>query len=165
MDTLKTLHILILLACGFALVPACEDEKDKDTGADGDTDSDTDTDTDSDADTDTDSDGGTDGNSALSHEADIQPIWNDSCAPCHTMSASGSLSLANAYDKIVNVKSSQSDLDRIEPTEPGNSYLWHKIKGTQSSVGGGGSVMPPSGNLSTAQTTSIETWIQQGAHP
>jgi hypothetical protein len=46
---------------------------------------------------------------------------------------------------------------------PENSYLYHKITGTQASVGGSGERMPRGGQLSDAEIQTIRAWIAQGA--
>ena len=103
-----------------------------------------------------------------SHDVDIQPIWDGSCADlgCHNDSdmASG-LSLASGYDAMVGVASpSGAALDLVTAGSSADSYLWHKLEGTQTSVkGGGGSQMPFGSNLTPDEMTLIQTWIDGGA--
>jgi hypothetical protein len=52
----------------------------------------------------------------------------------------------------------------ITPNDPSQSYLLHKVSGTQASVGGGGGTMPQGGSMSQADIDSIELWISQGAN-
>jgi hypothetical protein len=101
---------------------------------------------------------------------DVQPIFNSNCS-CHTSGSSGGLSLAigSAHGNIVNQPSSQlPSMDRIEPNDPNNSYLWRKINNTHVAAGGSGCSMPydcsvsPS-LLSATDLTTIETWINSGA--
>ncbi|MEC7985149.1 MAG: MopE-related protein, partial [Myxococcota bacterium] len=96
--------------------------------------------------------------------ADVQSILS-SCMGCH--GNSGGLTIT--YDNIVNGSPSstpavdaQTGLGYIEPGDPDASYLWHKINGTQSSVGGSGGKM---GNLSSSQLSTVEDWIIGGAQP
>jgi hypothetical protein len=63
----------------------------------------------------------------------------------------------------VDVPSNQSPLPRITPGRPSQSYLWHKLKGTQAAVGGGGDRMPGSGLLPDADLDAIRAWIREGA--
>jgi mono/diheme cytochrome c family protein len=42
------------------------------------------------------------------------------------------------------------------------SYLWHKIAGTQGRVGGGGATMPPVGGLDADGLAAVEAWIGAG---
>jgi hypothetical protein len=101
----------------------------------------------------------------VSFANEIQPLFNASCR-CHTGSAPPegmNLGPGKAIANITSVRSRQSSLDRIEPGDPARSYLWHKIKGTQRTVGGTGSRMPLGGRLSDAQIEKIRQWIVQGA--
>jgi len=91
-----------------------------------------------------------------------------------TSSRSGTwidLSAGEAYGAIVGVNSvSVSEQTFVEPGDPEGSYLWHKINGTQASVGGGGLDMPspvvgmddPT-VLTQEQYDTIEAWIAGGA--
>lgn len=113
------------------------------------------------------------GNNQISFSQQIQPIFTQSCAlsGCH---GSGNLqppqkpmnlSAGQAYTNTVNVSSAQlGSMDRIEPGQPDQSYLVHKIQGTHLQVGGSGVRMPASGNfLSQSQIDLIRNWISQGA--
>ena len=88
--------------------------------------------------------------------SDVQSILSG-CTGCH--GSSGGLTIT--YSNIVGVVDTQTGLSYIEPYSPEDSYLWHKINGTQSSVGGSGSKM---GNLSNSQLSTIEEWINAGAN-
>lgn len=99
------------------------------------------------------------GSETYSHDDDIQPIFNSNCTGCH--GSSGGLSLrASAWGNIVNKASSVSGYDYVEPGLPDDSYLFRKVEGTHTSIGGGGSKM---GSLSSAELDKIETWIEEGA--
>lgn len=101
--------------------------------------------------------------------ADVQPIFTASCAlaNCHIApdpQQGMDLSDGQAYANIVNVPSNESSLDRIEPGDPEASYLVHKIRGTQNSVGGSGVQMPAVGGpLPTATINLIRSWVRAGA--
>jgi hypothetical protein len=101
--------------------------------------------------------------------AQVQPIFTSNCAlsGCHAGSnpAQGmNLSDGQAYANIVNVQSNESSLLRVKPGEPDESYLVHKIQGTQGSVGGSGGQMPLGGTpLTQAQIDLIREWITDGA--
>jgi len=100
------------------------------------------------------------------HDSDIQSIWTSKCSTCHTTGSSGGLSLSSsAYSKIVNVASSDvSSMDLVDDTcDTDDSYIWHKLQGTHSSVGGAGSTMPKTGSMTSAELAKIETWIEEGA--
>ena len=101
--------------------------------------------------------------------ADVQPIFTANCAlsGCHLPpdpQQGMDLSAGEAYANTVNVPSMESSLDRIEPGDPEASYLVHKIRGTQSSVGGSGVQMPATGTpLPTATINVIRSWVRAGA--
>ena len=65
---------------------------------------------------------------------------------------------------IVDVPSNQSPLDRIEPGSSADSYLVHKIDGTQLSVGGSGTRMPFGQPLLSEMIRDIiRVWVDEGA--
>jgi len=111
------------------------------------------------------------GSTEISFAGDVQPIFTNSCAfpgGCHAgvpPAAGMNLSAGQAYQNIVNVQSDDvASMDRITPGEPENSYLIHKIEGTQASVGGSGGRMPLSGCcLTDAQIDTIRAWVEAGA--
>lgn len=102
----------------------------------------------------------------VSFAREIQPIFNANCS-CHMGSfptEDMNLGSGQSYANIVNVKSNQSPLDRIEPGDPTKSYMIHKLRNTQRTVGGSGARMPFGGAaLRPAQIQLIEKWITQGA--
>lgn len=110
------------------------------------------------------------GDPVISFADDIQPIFTTSCAisGCH---AGGSpavgmnLSAGQAYQNTVNVPSVElAGMNRITPGDPEDSYLIHKIQGTQGSVGGVGDRMPLIGCcLTQAQIDTIRAWVDAGA--
>lgn len=103
----------------------------------------------------------------------IQPIWNGgpntvACTSCHigaSPQAGLNLSAASSYGNLFNVDSTQlPSMKRVKPGDAANSYLFHKISGTQNTVGGSGSQMPPVGaTLTPATRAAIENWINSGA--
>ncbi len=103
--------------------------------------------------------------------ADVQPILSANCTSsgCHggTSPAQGMNlgSAAQTFSNTVNVPSNEApNLDRVEPGQPDQSYLVHKIQGTQASVGGSGQRMPLGGAaLSQADIDKIRAWITAGA--
>jgi len=103
-----------------------------------------------------------------SHSYDeVQAVFDADCTSCHSGSSpSAGMDLSgDAYSTIVNVASDDVPaMDLVEPGDSANSYLFHKIAGTQSSVGGSGSQMPKGGTpIPTADQDMIETWIDEGA--
>lgn len=67
-----------------------------------------------------------------------------------------------SFNNLVNVPSSvKSNIDRVEPGDPDNSYLIQKLEGAAGIVG---TRMPQGGPfLSTEQVAVIREWIQNGA--
>ncbi len=106
-------------------------------------------------------------NTTLSFSADIQPIFDAECTTCHrSPRPQGDLDLSSdGYGDIVGVASGDvPSMDYISPGDTTNSYLWHKINGTQASVGGSGDDMPKGGSaLSAVNLALIESWILAGA--
>ncbi len=92
---------------------------------------------------------------------DIYPNIISANCSCHIGGDSGGLSMpdaATAYTNLVSAPSSQSDLNRVEPGDPMNSYLIHKLRGTQADVGSGDQ-MPLGDMLSEEDIASVESWI------
>lgn len=84
--------------------------------------------------------------------SDVENIFaSNSCLGCH--GNAGGLTIANPGG---------TGLAHIEPNTPEDSHLWHKINGTQSSVGGSGGKM---GNISASDLSYTGAWIQAGALP
>lgn len=115
---------------------------------------------------------GPDGNGggAPTLSGDVQPILTTNCAVsgCHagTSPAQGmNLADGQTHANTVNVRANEAaGLDRIEPGVPDQSYLVHKIQGTQTSVGGSGSRMPLGGApLTQEQIDVIRAWVEDGA--
>ncbi len=63
----------------------------------------------------------------------------------------------------MNKGSSVRGMDYVEPGDPQGSYLWHKLAGTHTDVGGGGGRMPSSSGLPESTLDIIEEWILEGA--
>ena len=107
----------------------------------------------------------------MSFKNDIQPIFNANCVFCHvTGGENGGLNLSRAfsYKNLVGTPSTESKLVRIAPGKPDDSYLLHKIEGTQLKAGGSGSSMPivdPPKLLDPSQRALIRAWVEQGAGP
>ncbi|MBZ5711918.1 hypothetical protein [Nannocystis pusilla] len=103
---------------------------------------------------------------ALDFESDIQPIFSDYCT-CHgDGDPSPDLGVGRAYESIVRERADDvKSMALVEPGQPDESYLWHKIAGTHDEVGGKGKRMPPSDLLLDRDLDLIEAWIAQGAPP
>ena len=103
----------------------------------------------------------TTGGAAPSFATDVWPIFMSWCS-CHTGKLPGG-DAASAYAAFVNVPSSVPGLDEVEPGSSDKSYLYYKIAGTQASVGGGGTQMPPGSMLSASDLATVKAWIDGGA--
>lgn len=100
---------------------------------------------------------------------DVQPILNTNCVGCHN----GTIARANldmsagvAYANLVNSLATELvTMNRVTPGNPAQSYLIHKINGTQAAAGGSGVRMPPGGALSASELQILLKWVQDGAPP
>jgi len=102
----------------------------------------------------------------VSLSANVQPIFSVNCAVsgCHnaaTATQGLSLESNDAHANIVDRPSSEmQSLDRIEPGDPANSFLYLKLNPSPPS----GQRMPFGGPyLSEEQILTIRFWIEQGA--
>ena len=94
----------------------------------------------------------------------VQPIFDARCATsgCHVAGHSTGLDLTpgNSYGNLVNVPSTINPLAvRVEPYNPSNSVLYHKIINS----GAFGGVMPPAGMMGGDTVQVITDWISEGA--
>ncbi len=111
---------------------------------------------------------GTTGVPTLSFALDVYPIISANCS-CHVNGSSGSLAMpdaATAYDNLIGVPSANmnNDQNRVEPGDPDQSYLLHKVNGTLGA--GEGSQMPLNqAMLGAGDRATIEQWILEGAEP
>lgn len=113
----------------------------------------------------------------LSHAADIQPIWNDSCASsdiCHVAGGTAPDLETGAYDNIVGVGSAFAAAELIVAGDASASYLMHKIDAThdlETNFGGCGCAgiggpMPAGADLLPISTRDlVRDWINGGAMP
>lgn len=103
----------------------------------------------------------------VSFSSDVLPVFSFNCVICHQTGAANAglvLEGGKAYENLVGVESTQSDLVRVEPGDLSASYLNHKLMGTHTEVGGTGGQMPLGlGALPEADLDTIATWIQQCA--
>ena len=104
---------------------------------------------------------------SISFSRDITPVLRDTCAVCHlTGTEAGEIALypKAAWRNLVNVSSLQSDLNRVEPGDPDNSYLMLKLDGGHLDAGGSGARMPfNAAPLSEEVRSKIRAWIKEGA--
>lgn len=93
-------------------------------------------------------------------------IFTPICTQCHVGAAAPQglrLDSANSYGDLVGVPSREvPTLDRVEPFDPGTSYMFQKISGT-AAVGGR---MPLGGpSLPDEDIELVRQWISDGASP
>jgi len=99
----------------------------------------------------------------------VEPIFTMTCATasCHTGASAPQgmdLSAGNAYSNVVAVASTElPTMERVSPNAPLESYLVHKLRGSQGVVGGIGSRMPLGGSVSDDEIAAIVAWILSGA--
>ncbi|HYN82289.1 MAG TPA: PKD domain-containing protein [Gemmatimonadaceae bacterium] len=102
---------------------------------------------------------------------DVQPILSSNCAfsGCHagaSPKAGLDMSAGVAYGNLVNRLATElGSMNRVTPGNTAQSYLIHKLNGTQVAAGGSGVRMPPGGPLSAAELQIIIKWVQDGAPP
>ena len=137
---IRTPRALLLLAVAVAMLAGCSDQGD-DPADEG---------------------GPLDPPAAVSYADDIQPIFNANCIGCHAAGSAAvglELSAGGSYDQLVGVQAVESDLDRVEPGQPEQSWLYLKITGAHDV----GDVMPPSGLLPSTSRDLVRDWIADGA--
>lgn len=107
------------------------------------------------------------GGGSVSFFADVAPILQAQCAPgCHEPGGEWPTQdlLNSPYFALVGVPSTQSPLNKVEPGSLDDSYMWHKLHGTQFEVGGSGLDMPKDAMMLAPEDLDvIETWILDGA--
>jgi hypothetical protein len=102
----------------------------------------------------------------VSFKSDVQPILNENCVACHQSGSAERglvLEAGKAYQNIVNIRSKESKLNLITPGQPDQSYLLHKLSGTQKKVAGSGEQMPLGDPLPPAKVLVVQRWIAAGA--
>ena len=96
---------------------------------------------------------------------DVWPILQANCS-CHIVMPQGMTpgvqadpymgeDPGGAYLVLIDRPSLFTDLDYVEPGDSAASYLFHKVSGTQMSVGGDGSAMPPGLMLTADQLATM----------
>jgi hypothetical protein len=94
-------------------------------------------------------------------------VFGPICSPCHQgATAPENLMLSDtqtSYDNLVNVRATEYPvLFRVSPGDPDNSYLIHKLEGTQEM----GAQMPKGETPLSPETIAvIRQWIANGAPP
>jgi ankyrin repeat protein len=82
---------------------------------------------------------------------DVQPLLRQNCVGCHgPMKQNGGMRLDR--------KSSALKARRIVPGSSANSFVYHRVTGTEF-----GAQMPPTGDLRPEEVATLKNWIDQGA--
>ncbi|HYU34294.1 MAG TPA: hypothetical protein VEW48_19240 [Thermoanaerobaculia bacterium] len=94
-------------------------------------------------------------------------IFTPNCVKsgCHdaaTASGGQILAAGRAYNQIVNVPSTESSFDRIEPGDPERSYMVKKLRGDPDITGDRMPLDQP-GGLSQEQIDGLIAWVRAGA--
>jgi len=102
-------------------------------------------------------------------QATVLPLVQEACN-CHRsepiLMAPFSLKDADAYANLVGVPSIDvPTMMRVAPGVLNQSYVWHKVSGTQLEVGGKGQIMPPTVPLNDGEKEVFGHWIAAGAPP
>ena len=92
-------------------------------------------------------------------------VFNPFCVACHGPSeaeAGLDISEGRSFENLVNVPSTQVEINLVTPNDAENSYLMHKLDGRAGIVG---ARMPidSEGDLSDEAIDVIKQWINQGA--
>ena len=108
-----------------------------------------------------------DSEARMSFDRDIQPSIETQCIQCHNPSRQdGALDLmTDPYSALLDNESHQSELPFVAEENHLESYLWHKVNGTQAIAGGAGTRMPLDGAFDATLADLIADWIDEGARP
>ncbi len=98
----------------------------------------------------------------ISYATDVLTILNQSCekSGCHNQFAA-----LTPYTSLIGGKSGATGTSYVVPGNLGGSYLIQKIDPSFPGAIGGNMASPSYGNLTAAQITTIESWVEQGANP
>jgi len=101
----------------------------------------------------------------VSFEADVQPIFDENCVTCHQSSGAPQglvLEDGKSWHSLLHGRSAESKLALVAPGRPDESYLFHKLAGTQTRTGSGAQ-MPPGDPLAPDKVAIVQRWIAAGA--
>ena len=73
--------------------------------------------------------------------------------------------MTSPYASLVEAPSNQSELQIVALDNHLESYLWHKINGSQAIAGGAGTRMPLDGPFNPDLADLVADWIDTGAMP
>ena len=101
----------------------------------------------------------------VSFEVDVQPILDENCVTCHQSSGAPQglvLEAGKSWHSLLQGRSAESKLPLVAPGRPDESYLLHKLAGTQTTTGSGAQ-MPPGDPLAPDKIAIVQRWIAAGA--
>jgi mono/diheme cytochrome c family protein len=101
----------------------------------------------------------------VSFAADVQPIFDENCVTCHQSSGAPQglvLEEGKSWQSLLHGRSVESKLPLVAPGRPDESYLVHKLAGTQTTTGSGAQ-MPPGDPLGPDKVAIVQRWIAAGA--
>lgn len=101
----------------------------------------------------------------VSYRDEVFPLLQDHCTRCHGVrDPDAGLDLYSTGPAgMIDVASRQSPLPLVTAGDHLNSYLFHKINGTQTLAQGSGTQMPIGSTLTDAEIELIAQWIDDGA--
>jgi len=98
-------------------------------------------------------------------ERDLLPRLQ-ACTACHSGDApDAQLDLTELRTATLDVPSRQLDMALITPGDHLESYLWHKVNGSQGVAGGAGARMPLGDAWTDEDVDLLARWIDLGAEP
>jgi mono/diheme cytochrome c family protein len=92
----------------------------------------------------------------------VENVFTPACGSCHVAAGLGGLSLAGddgLLARLLGASLGLPTMPLVTPGRPSDSYLWHKVVGTHTDIGGSGSRMPPTEPLHTAELDLLRAWI------
>ena len=101
----------------------------------------------------------------VSYRDEVFPLLQEHCTRCHGRDdPDAGLDLySTGPEGVIDTPSAQSPLPLVTAGDHLNSYLFHKINGTQSLAEGSGTQMPIGSTLTEAEIELIAQWIDDGA--
>ncbi len=101
----------------------------------------------------------------VSYRDEVFPLLQEHCTRCHSADnpESGLNLYSTGLEGLVDAPAAQSDLMLVTPGDSLNSYLFHKVNGTQSLAGGSGTQMPIGRAMTDDEIDLIRQWIDDGA--
>ncbi|MFM2161330.1 MAG: hypothetical protein RLZZ383_842 [Pseudomonadota bacterium] len=97
---------------------------------------------------------------------EVEAILNARCTPCHIGGTTAGLRLSDGHTSLLAGHTPSCGMPYVAPFDPQGSYLWRKLQGTHTTVGGTGLSMPSDQErLPRAERDVIAAWIRDGALP